>query len=144
MVHIVSFMTAEAARLHVAELRFRCMATIAVGIVVLARQVEVCETMIKQCPVKLYDVRIPAFVIGVTISAFILPSVIKKAVKADRIADVQGNVFVAVEAKRALLAAIKCLMARAALGFVFGMPLDNVARHDQGLDLSIGVRCYEG
>ena len=64
--------------------------------------------------------------------------------KTNDIADIKGDVLMAVEAQRTLLGTIECLMAGIAIRLVFGMPCNDLARHDQGFYLSECVRGYEG
>ena len=58
-----------------------------------------------------------------------------------RIVDIARDIFMAVEAKRALLAAFESLMAGVTFLFVLSMALDDLARHDQRFDLGI---CWFG
>ena len=144
IVNIIFNVAGVAFSFGIAKLRLGLMATAAFHVRMIAFQCEVRVFVIEQLPVQYDDYGISSLMIRVAVGAIVEPGILEQAMETGDIADVRGNVLVAVEAERALLAAIKCLVARAAFGFVFGMPFDNVARHDQGFDLSIGVRCYEG
>lgn len=50
----------------------------------------------------------------------------------------------AIQTQCPLLGAFERFMAGLAGLLELGMPFDDITGHDQGLDLGIGVRCYEG
>ena len=128
----------------IAKFRLRFMATAAIHVGMIAFQSEVRVLVIEQLPVQYNDRGISSVMILVAVCAIVESGILGQAMETDDIADIKGDVLVAVQAQRTLLAAIECLMAGIAIHLVLGVPFDNVARHDQGLDLSIGVRCYEG
>lgn len=128
----------------IAKLCLGFMATATIHISMIAFQSEVRVLVIEQLPVQYNDNGIPSLMVRMAVRAIIQPRILEQAVKTDDFVDIKGDVLMAVQAQPTLLTAIECLMAGFAIRLVFGMPFDNIARHDQGLHLSIGVCCYEG
>ena len=120
------------------------MATAAIYVGMIAFQSKVRVLVIKQLPIQYDDDGIPSLMVCVAVCAIVQPGILEQAVKADDIADIKGDVLMAVQAQRALLVAIECLMAGVAIRLVFSMPCNDRARHDQGFHLSECVRGYEG
>jgi len=120
------------------------MATAAIHIGMVALQSKVRVLVIEHLPVQYNDDGIPSLMVCVAVRAIIQPRILEQAVKTDDVADIKGNVLMAVQAQRALLFTIECFMARIAIRLVFGMRCNDLARHDQGFHLSECVRGYEG
>ncbi len=108
---------------------------------VFAEQWKVRELVIETRLVEPYDVGITALVVRMAAGTAVLHGIREFAVKACRIVDIARDIFMAVEAKRALLAAFESLMAGVTFLFVLSMALDDLARHDQRFDLGI---CWFG
>ena len=144
IVNIIFNVARVALGLGIAKLCLGFMATAAIHIGMISFQSKVRVLVIEQLLVQYNDYGIPSLMVRVAVRAIVEPGILEQAVKTGDIADIKGDVFVAVEAQRTLLFTIECLMAGIAIRLVFGMPCNDLARHDQGFDLSIGVRCYEG
>ena len=95
----------------------------------LAQQEETGLAMIEPGLVELYDLRIPAEVIGMALAAGLFGN--QMPVEAGLVGDVLRHFFVAIEAQRVLSFLVERLMALAALTFQVRMALDDFARHHQ-------------
>jgi len=110
---------------------------------VFAEQCKIREVMVKAVLVKQHDVGVPAFVIYVTIGTGPAARSPVKTVKSRLGIDVCVDILVTVQAKRALLRALECLVTRATFGLEFRMSLDDITRHHQRFDLGSGSFGYE-
>jgi hypothetical protein len=128
----------------IAKLCLGFMATEAIQIGMISFQSKVRVLVIEQLPVQYNDYGIPSVMVRVAVGAIVEPGILEQAVESGDIADIKGDVLMAVQAQRTLLATIKCLMAGIAIRLVFGVPCNDLARHDQGFHLSECVRGYEG
>lgn len=72
---------------------------------------------------------------GVAGGAFVRAGIVEQAVVAGGGFYVDGNVFVTIETEGPLLCAIECLMAIRTFSFKLSMALDDLARHNERLDL---------
>jgi len=85
------------------------------------------------------DIGVTAFVFGVAVGALPAFRLPVQAVKALPGLAIGRDVFVTVCTQFALLGALKRHMARLALGLNFNVTLNDLARHDQRLKLSVCV-----
>lgn len=106
---------------------------------VFSEQREIRDVMVKAILVQADDVGVSALVVCVTVGAGPAARLTVKTVKPRFRIDVCVDILVAVQAKCALLRALKCLVTIAALGLVLGVTLDDVTRHHQRFDLGGGV-----
>lgn len=109
-----------------------------IGLVMFANEPEIGEFVLKGFLVELNDIGVPAFMICMTVSAVLVPGGVVEAVIATVAVIIGRDIFVAVEAKRALLGTLEGLVTGTAFGLVFRMTLDHVARHDQRFNLGDG------
>ena len=128
----------------IAKLCLGFMATAAIHIGMIAFQSKVRVLVIEQLSVEYNNDGIPSLMVRVAVRAIVEPGILEQAVETVDIADIKGDVLMAVEAQRTLLFTIECLMAGITFRLVFGMPCNDLARHDQGFHLSECVRGYEG
>ena len=135
--HIVRFVAAVAVLRGVAELDARVMATVTLRFGVVTNQRKIRAVMIEAQPVELYDVGIASFVVGMTYEAGAAAGSPVAAMETKIHLYVSRDVLMTAQAQRTLFTAIECLVAGVAVSLEFRVPLDNLARHDQGLDLGI-------
>ena len=108
------------------------------ALAVFADEPEISEVVLERRLVELHNIGIAAFMVGMTVSAVPVDGVIIQTVKATSAVNIGCDIFVAVEAKRALLGTFEGLVTGTAFGFVVRMTLDYVARHDQRFNLGHG------
>jgi len=109
---------------------------------VLAEQREIRDVMVKAVLVQLHDVGVSAFMIRMTVGTGPTAGRPVKTVKSRLGVDIRVDIFMAVQAKRALLRALERLVTRAAFALEFCVPLDDITRHDQRFDLCSGSLGY--
>lgn len=119
-------------------LRFWLMTIRTVGLGVLADQREIREVMFERCVVQLHDIGVTAFMIRMTVGAILIERLGISSVVAAFIVDVRSDVLMTIETQRALFGTFESQVTGAALGFVFGMALDDVTGHHQRFDLAGG------
>ena len=144
IVNIIFNVARVALGLGIAKLCLGFMATAAIHIGMISFQSKVRVLVIEQLLVQYNDYGIPSLMVRVAVRAIVEPGILEQAMETDDIADIKGDVLVAVQAQRTLLITIECLMAGIAIRLVFGMPCNDLARHDQGFHLSECVRGNEG
>ena len=108
------------------------------ALAVFADEPEISEVVLERRLVELHNIGIAAFMVGMTVSAVPVDGVIIQTVKATSAVNIGCDIFVAVEAKCALLGTLEGLVTGTAFGFVVRMTLDYVARHDQRFNLGHG------
>ena len=111
------------------------MAVRACRLQVCTKQLKVRELMIKRCFSQLHDVRISAFVVCVATGTLVRAGVVKQTVIPGHGLYVGRNVFMAIKTEDPLPGAVECFVAIRTFGFKLGMTFDNLARHDESLDL---------
>lgn len=100
-----------------------------------ADQLEIGERVIETTLIEIDDVGVPALVFRMTIGAVPAPGLVVLPMKARSCIDIESDCFVTVEAKCSLLFTFEVLVAVAALGLVLGVPLNELTRHYQRLEL---------
>jgi hypothetical protein len=88
---------------------------------------------------QIHDICISTQVIVVAACTAIFVRFCKKAVKPDFVANIACDVFVADEAQLWLPAAIERKVAGATLCLDIRVPFDDLTRHNERLDLSMGI-----
>lgn len=144
VMNIIGLVAVVAPCLGIAKLRLGLVTSFTRGFGVPADQLEIRIRVIEYRPVELNDVCITALMVGMTVSACVEAGIVEEAMESHHVADVECDVLVTVQAQRTLFFAIKCLMAGTTIGLIFGVPLDNIARHDQGFNLSECMCGYKG
>ena len=104
-----------------------------------AEQLEVCDVVIEALLAQTDDICIPTQVIYVAACTAIFIRFREKAVKSDSVANIACDIFVADQAQPSLLAAIECEVAGATFCFDIRVPFDDLARHNERLDLGMGI-----
>ena len=117
------------------------MAGIALGFLVLAGKPEISKIVVEGTLIELHDVGVAPFVIGVAFRAVqVLCLQIPTVVSTPRF-HVRRDVFMAVQAKGALVGALERQVTIAAFGLVLRVSFDDIARHHQCLDLGACILC---
>jgi hypothetical protein len=98
---------------------------------VLSQQLEISKCMVERFLIQLDDVGVPSFMIGMAIGAGVFPGVFEQTMEADSLLDIDGDLFMAVEAQGALIATVESLVAGGTLRFEFRMALDHFPWHDE-------------
>jgi hypothetical protein len=98
---------------------------------VLSQQLEISKCMVERFLIQLDDVGVPSFMIGMAIGAGVFPGVFEQTMEADSSLDIDGDLFMAVEAQGALIATVESLVAGGTLRFEFRMALDHLPWHDE-------------
>lgn len=108
------------------------------GLTVFADEPEISEVVLECRLIEFHNIGIPSFMIGMARSAALVEGLVMHTVKATSAVYIGCDIFVAVEAKRALLGTLEGLVTETAFCFVLRMTLDYVARHDQRFNLGDG------
>lgn len=135
---VVVFMARKAIVRRFAVFLVLGMARRAFGFGVFAEQREIREVVIERIFFEVHDVGISALVIRVAACAGRVFRLLESTVKARRLLDVLGDVFVTIKAQRALLSSLETLVTLGAFAFDFRVAFDHLSRHHQGFDLGVG------
>ena len=138
-VDVVGFVTAEAVGRRLAIPFIQRMAVAAVDLGVFALEHEVGQLVIESRDVKADDVGVPALMVRVAACAAVAPGAPVTTVIPDSCLDVCAHFLMACEAKYALPLPLEFLVTAVAIGLDIGVTLDDLARHDQSLDLGVRV-----
>ena len=134
-VRIVFPVTRETGGGRIAVLVLGRVAIRALGVEVQADELEIGHAVIKVVFVETDNVGITAEVVGVTSVALRSAGIRVSAMETGAASDVIRDDFVAVHTQSALRLLVKGLVAARTLGFDIGMALDDVAGHQQRLDV---------
>ena len=113
----------------------RCMAIGALRFFVRVQQLEIGERVVETALVQNNDLRIPAFMFRVTRFALIDTCFGMKTVEPDGRNDVCCDILVTVHAQLTLFGSVKLLVTRGALRLEICVPKNDIAGHDQALNI---------
>ena len=112
------------------------------GFSMLSEKGEIRKVVVEGAFVEMNDIGVAAFMVGVTGCAAGVARFGRQAVKPRACIYVGGDVFMTVETQCALFRSLEFRVARIAVFFVLGVTFDDLAGHDQCLDLGIGSFGY--
>jgi len=138
LVHIIVQVTGNAGPRRLAEFLALYVASVALDLGVKAKQDIVGERMIERRCVQSDNVRVPALVLGVTVATG--ATGVQPSMKAGVHGYVPADLFVATQAQIGLLLFLEWNVTLATVRFNISMALDDLAGHDQGLQISRGNR----
>jgi len=113
---------------------FRLVTILTSDVEMIADKLEIRQNVIESIFVKPQDVGVAALMLRMAGCALIIAGSIGSAVKAKLVADVAGDVLVAIKAKRSLRRPAECLVAGRTLRLQVSMTGHNVSGHNQRLD----------
>lgn len=134
LVYVILAMAVDTVGRRVAMFRAGRVAAGAFGIRMLADQFEVGKQVIERRFNQLDDVGIATLVIGMTGRTGLVRDRISFAVKAELVAEVRGDILVAVATQSILAGTIKRYMAGRTFRLELCMPANQITRHDQRLN----------
>ena len=132
---VVFRMAGEAVRRRITMLAPGLVTGAAFGVEMQSDQFEIRHRVIEPLFVETNDVGVAADVIRVAGFALRRAGVRMASMKAGRGRDVVCHVLMAIHAQSALRLLVEGLVTAGAFDFDFGMSLDDLARHQQGLDV---------
>ncbi len=95
---------------------------------------EVGYFMVERFRIQLNDVRVPAFMVGVTARALRIVNQATATMKTSSVSNILRDLLMAVETQPSLASSLEFLMAGGAIGFVLGVTLNQLTRHDECFD----------
>ena len=136
-VRVVLLVAGEAVARRVTVANIRRVTICALPVRVMSDQLKIGLVVVEVALVETNDIGVPAFVVRVTVCTGRPARASILAVKPGLCVDIACDLFVTIEAQRALLAAFEAQMTVGALFLVFGVCLYYLTRHDQRLELRI-------
>jgi len=97
--------------------------------------------MVEGFPVQSDDIRCASFMVGMAAFALAICDTLDAAMKTALLLDIRGDFFVAVQAQATLFQFAELGMALAAVGLIFGVPLDQFTRHHECFNAAVGCSC---